>query len=231
MQVWHKRRCNQQMGDDSPGCTQSISDQQQALPVVCHKNRLQMTQSEKKKIDNIFSHDSLPPLFSDSFRDLDVKWNRIEGINFDTVGRILICHLIIEHYINIFIELEASKAFDFTGAKLTFSQKLKLIYKVEAFKERGIIKGIETLNKIRNKFSHNLTVQIDEADIIFLKEVVDNIHKPEADEHVYSDLAVIELFTSMTCAFMAGYCTHTVDKRKELRMLAKILNEKTAHNK
>jgi hypothetical protein len=188
-----------------------------------------MTKPKNKRIEKIFTGDSLPPLFSDSFRDLEVNWNKIEGVDFELVGRILICHLLLEHYINMFIELETSKEFDFNNARLSFSQKLKLISKIESFKEVGIIKGIEILNKIRNKFSHNLKVQIDSNDIVYIKSVVDKIGTNEsspADDNEYSDLATIESFTSMTCAFMAGYCTATVHKRQKLRKLADILNEK-----
>jgi hypothetical protein len=88
-----------------------------------------MTAKNKKteKVDKIFSNDSLPSLFSDTFRDLDVKWNKIEGIDFELVGRVLICHLIIEHYLTVFIELEISRKLTLDKLRLTFSQKIKLI--------------------------------------------------------------------------------------------------------
>ena len=188
----------------------------------------------KEKVDKIFTNDSLPSLFSDSFRELDVKWNKIEGVNFELVGRVLICHLIIEHYLTVFIELEISRKLTLDKLRLTFSQKMKLIDDNEALKDRGIIKGIEIVNKIRNKFSHNLKVEIDDNDIKFLKSVVDKIRDKDsiAIENIeYSDIATIESFTSMICAFMAGYCTATVHKLQELKKIAEYLNEKTGRNK
>jgi uncharacterized protein YlxP (DUF503 family) len=187
-----------------------------------------------KHIASIFTNDSLPSLFADSFRELDVKWNKIEGIEFELVGRILICHLIIEHYLTVFIELEISRKLNLDKIRLTFSQKLKLIEDNEALRERGIIKGIEIINKIRNKFSHNLKVVIEKSDIKYLQTVISNIHKKDSitiDEIEYSDLATIEAFTSMICAFMAGYCTATVHKLQELKKIVDFLNEKTGRNK
>lgn len=189
---------------------------------------------DKVKVYNYFTHDSLPALFSDSFRELDVKWNKIEGVNFELVGRVLICHLIIEHYLTVFIELEISRKLTLDKLRLTFSQKLKLIEDNEALKETGIIKGIEIVNKIRNKFSHNLKVDINVNDIKFLKSVVDKIRDKEStsSENIeYSDIAIIESFTSMVCAFMAGYCTKTVHKLQELKEIVAYLNEKTGRNK
>jgi hypothetical protein len=187
----------------------------------------------KVKVDNYFTNDSLPSLFSDSFRELDVKWNKIEGVNFELVGRVLICHLIIEHYLTVFIELEISRKLTLDKLRLTFSQRLKLIEDNEALKETGIIKGIEIVNKIRNKFSHNLKVDINDNDIKYLKSVVDKIREKDnnaSDDIEYSDIAIIESFTSMICAFMAGYCTKTVHKLQELKKIADYLNEKTGRN-
>lgn len=187
-----------------------------------------------ERVDKIFTNDTLPSLFSDSFRELDVKWNKIEGVDFEIVGRVLICHLIIEHYLTVFIELEISRKLTLDKLRLTFSQKLKLIDDNEALKERGIIKGIEIVNRIRNKFSHNLKVQIDQKDIVFLKNVIDNIRDKDSiaiENTEYSNVAIIESFTSMVCAFMAGYCTATVHKLQELKKIVDILNEKTGRNK
>lgn len=195
---------------------------------------IKKSKQTKEKVDNYFTHDSLPSLFSDSFRELDVKWNKIEGVNFELVGRILICHLIIEHYLTVFIELEISRKLTLDKIRFTFSQKLKLIEDNEALKETGIIKGIEIVNKIRNKFSHNLKVDINNNDIKYLKGVVDKIRDKGSNENEnieYSDIATIESFTSMICAFMAGYCTYTVHKLQELKKIADYLNEKTGRNK
>ncbi|WP_298146613.1 hypothetical protein [Flavobacterium sp.] len=186
------------------------------------------------RVENIFTNESLPALFADSFRELDLKWNKVEGVNFEILGRVLSCHLIIEHYLTVFIELEISSRLNLDKLRLTFSQKLKLIEDNQALKEEGIIKGIEILNRIRNKFSHNLKVKIDEKDIEYLKKVVDKIYKKEGkevDNKIYSDVAIIEIFTSMTCAFIAGYLTYSVQRLKELQKILDVINEKTGRTK
>lgn len=184
-----------------------------------------MNQSNKK-IDKILSAENLPPLLADSFLNFEIKWDKIEGVNFENMGRVLTCHLLIEHHIEMFIKLESNKSLDFANSRLTFSQKLSLIGKIEAFNERGIIKGYEKLNKLRNRFSHSLKVEIEKNDINFLKDVILKINPENRELHNYSDLAIIELFTLSTCAFMAGYCTKTVHKLQKLTGLTNFLNEK-----
>ena len=105
------------------------------------------------KIPNIFSHDNLPPLFSDKFREIGPEWKRLTGIDFERVGRILTCHLIIEHYLTNYIELQSPNEFDWSEARLTFSQKLKLAKKTSGLKEASIFKGIESSGFGAWKFS------------------------------------------------------------------------------
>ncbi len=163
---------------------------------------------------SIFTKDSgIPPMFSESFRDVGPEWKRLSGIDFEIVGRILICHLIIEHYLTNLIELKTSKEFDWSETKLTFAQKQKLTRKIDALAETKFSRGIEIVNKIRNKFSHNLLAKIDEAYILELRTIINTFRKSQKSEEIsteYEEIAVVEIFTSMVCAFIAGYCSSIV---------------------
>ena len=99
--------------------------------------------TDKKKIDKVFSKDNLPPLFGENFSASNHNWKRLTGVEFETVGRILICHLLTEHHISKLIELRAPSDFDWDEGRLTFSQKLKLIRKDHAFQEYDFGKGVE----------------------------------------------------------------------------------------
>jgi len=172
-----------------------------------------------KKVDKIFNNGSIPPIYGNNFSKGNLSWKRIDGIEFENIGRILICHLLIETHLNKLIELQMPKGFDIDAANLTFSQKLKMLQPNHIFKKVNFHKGITTINKIRNKFSHNIEAFMDHQDVeaikLFLidydnKNIKDQ--KVENDYNNYSNLAIIEDFTSLFCAYCAGYCSAIVEK-------------------
>jgi hypothetical protein len=131
----------------------------------------------------------------------------------------------IEHYILKLIELKTPKEFSWEDSKLTFYQKLKIISKLPALLDNDLITGIEALNQIRNKFSHNLLAKIDNKQIEKIKKSILKFrikHKKEEGSEtdvvefleLYDDIALIESFTSLVCAFIAGYCSTLIKKQK-----------------
>jgi hypothetical protein len=176
--------------------------------------------TEKKRLDKIFTHDNLPPLFGENFSPGKHDWKRLSGIEFERIGRILTCHLLIEHHINKFIELRTPKEFDWDESRLTFSQKLKLVKKDHPFQKYKFIKGIEIINKIRNTYSHTLEVSIDEKDIHIINEILIAIREKhpskDGEEYEHTALATIEALTSLFCAYFAGYCSSLIDQTHKL---------------
>jgi len=174
---------------------------------------------KKAKIKSIFNEGfQIPPMFPDNFRQTGTEWNRISKIDFETSGRILMCHLIVEHYMTNSIKLLTPEDFDWDEARMTFSQKLKLICKIEAFNEFNFIKGIESLNKLRNKFSHNLLATISETDTKVFRTLIDRFYKknkPKEFSDNFDKVAIIELYTYIVCSYLAGYCTAIVDLEKK----------------
>ena len=72
----------------------------------------------------------------------------------DLIGRVLKCHLIIEHYLERFIAAHYGIQ-DLPEAKLSFFQKAKLL--PDAGSAAAFVKpGILRLNAIRNGFGHTL---------------------------------------------------------------------------
>ncbi len=177
--------------------------------------------TDKNKDKRIFSNTGgIPPMFSEGFRETGTEWQRIEGLNFEIVGRILTCHLIIEHYITKLIELETPKEFDWIESRLTFSQKLKLVRKIAGLVENDIHKGFEIINKIRNKFSHNLIATIDKTYVEELKKQINRFSKKIKSEEIdsdYDDIFIIEMYTSLSCSYIAGYCTNKVMINEEIK--------------
>jgi len=172
--------------------------------------------SEKKIFKNLWTgDDGIPPKFNEDFMKNGPEWQKVKGLDFENIGRILICHLSIEHYINKLIEFQTPTDFNWDDSRLSFSQKLKLLSKNSQLNRHQIIKGIETLNKIRNIFSHNLEAKIDPVCVDVIREILFKFRasvKPELAKEIkhfldlYDDIALIESFTNFSCAFIAGYC-------------------------
>ena len=169
--------------------------------------------------------DGIPPRFGKNFREEGPKWEKVSGLDFEVIGRILVCHLSIEHYINNLIELSSPKVFDWDNSRMTFSQKLKLISKTSILKSNKFDIGIEILNTIRNKLSHNMLAKIDinkfeQLKAILLEYLCRNEPEEEKQKTIshmnqYDTIAIIERFTSIVCALIAGYCTNLINKSEE----------------
>lgn len=167
--------------------------------------------------------DGIPPRFGSNFRTEGPKWEKVTGLDFEAIGRILVCHLSIEHYLNNLIELLTPGTLDWDSSKMTFSQKLKLVSKINILAKSKFNKGIEILNTIRNKLSHNMLATIDENKIEQLKtllleylykgKTMEEKEKIESDISSFGPHAIIERFTQLTCAMIAGYCTSLINKK------------------
>jgi len=133
----------------------------------------------------VFSeNDGIPPRFGANFRDEGPKWEKVTGLDFEAIGRILVSHLILEHYINNLIELSTPREFNWDRSRLTFSQKLKLVSKIEILEKSKFNIGIEILNSIRNNLSHTILATVDEKKVEQLKEILLEYlcsQKPEED--------------------------------------------------
>lgn len=166
--------------------------------------------------------EGIPPRFGNNFRDEGPKWEKVTGLDFEGIGRILVSHLCIEHYLNNLIELSSPKSFDWNSSKMTFSQKLKLVNKIEILDKSKFSKGIEIINNIRNRLSHNMLAAIDESKIEQLKKIILDyrckgktaIEKDEIVSHLdqFKTHGIVESFTQTVCALIAGYCTSIINK-------------------
>ena len=99
---------------------------------------------------------SLPPLVG-GFQDGNVTWDRIESVDYDILGYLLSCHLIIEHYIDNFLVTYPGAPFSWGSARLTFSQKISLISGLSFPEPYNLPPVIKHLNNVRNRFGHNIT--------------------------------------------------------------------------
>ncbi|HEV7333646.1 MAG TPA: hypothetical protein VGN63_21610 [Flavisolibacter sp.] len=115
----------------------------------------------------------------------------------DVLGRVLKCHLIIEHYIDSYLESAFPTITHWKESRLSFSQKMHLIYN-EHVSISMYFSAIKELNTIRNQFAHNLEYDIKEGDTSAIKTVMyawySALGKNELD-----GIALIEDFTLWFC--------------------------------
>ena len=88
------------------------------------------------------------------FNDENVRFKGLLACEHDTLGRILKCHLLVEHYMGRFLVAHYGIQ-EIEDVRLSFFQKARLLPSertAAAFVKPGILK----LNTIRNRFGHEL---------------------------------------------------------------------------
>lgn len=116
----------------------------------------------------------------------------------DNIGRVLKCHLIIERFLTGFLH-NYYKIERLDNLKLRFAQKVEIIPRAgesASFVRPGIIQ----LNKIRNKFSHDLSSSIQKHDISAIYEVLTIARRKSTFD---DPIEAIEAFTPIACAFLS----------------------------
>lgn len=172
---------------------------------------------KKETFDKFFDDSSIkpPPLFSSNFRESGPEWIPLINVDYETIGRVLICHLVIEHYINNLLSLNTRPDIDWAKARLTFFQKIVLIKKMKIFIDNDFdfVKGIEIINNIRNSFSHKINASIEKSKIKELSSITKKLDVGGRLNKLPIELenvAIIEFFTKIFCTYIAGYCDAVV---------------------
>lgn len=133
----------------------------------------------------------------DHFNEENRKFKELLARDPDPIGRVLKCHLIVEHYLDRFIESNYEIE-DLDEARLSFYQKAKLLpnsSSAAAFVKPAIVR----LNSIRNDFSHDLQADVNVEDLDAINEVV-NVVRQEVEYN--SAVERIEAFTTIACTFL-----------------------------
>jgi len=118
----------------------------------------------------------------------------------DILGRVLKCHLIIEHYIDK-VNLKDQKYSNFKSLNnLSFYQKIHLIPFVTKNDEL-IFTGLKEINNIRNKLSHKLQFDIETIETPSINTITEKLL------HIDKGKSKIELIESFT-VFISSYLEH-----------------------
>ena len=142
--------------------------------------------------------------FGEHFEEIETEFNKqndyfksLVDTDHDILGRVLKFHLIVEHYLTNYLQNKFSDL-DFMNARLSFSQKINLISQQDtraAFVKPGIIE----LNKIRNKFGHNLGAELTLND---QKEMLKVLKVARLGKTYAEPLEVINDFSTVASTFL-----------------------------
>lgn len=133
--------------------------------------------------------------------------------NVDEMGFVLKCHLIIESYIDQYIDICFPATPNWNKARLSFAQKLELINHPNTF-IRFYYPAIKSLNRLRNKFAHNLSYKIKDHDYSEIHASMKVWHKAQGI-FMPSELKLLQDFT----VFIAGVINTTINtiKRESIK--------------
>lgn len=116
----------------------------------------------------------------------------------DVIGRVLRSHLVVENFLNSY--LQGTFDFDdFDELRLTFAQKAKMLPAGQA-SAAFVRPGIIQLNKVRNKFGHELNHVIEFGEINAITQVLD-VARPSTT--FAAPIHAIEAFAPVACAFLS----------------------------
>lgn len=131
------------------------------------------------------------------FAEENARYKGLMAGDHDALGRILKCHLIVENYLNRYLEAHYRLA-DVEDVRLSFYQKSKLL--PDAATTAAFVKpGILELNAIRNQFSHQLNASIQN---IAMHRINDVLAIARSGVAFVNNLERIEAFTTVACAFL-----------------------------
>lgn len=115
----------------------------------------------------------------------------------DMIGRLLKCHLVVEHYLDRF-RSEHFGIEDVEAAKLGFFNKAMML-PTKAHSAAFVKPGILKLNSLRNRVGHNLGSDIDFEDFAAINEV---LSIARAGVKFQEPIEAIEAFTTVACTWL-----------------------------
>jgi hypothetical protein len=163
-----------------------------------------------KSIKKVLRSGVFPPLFGANFGKPNAEWKRLASVDFDTLGRILACHRVVEHYLSKYLEIHCPSDLDWNTSHMTFSQKLSLATgKNSHLDNYGLPVAIRRLNNIRNRIGHDIEANITPEDVLPLKQCMESVSKDDKLPAL-SPPATIEMFTLVVCSYIAAFCTYKI---------------------
>lgn len=151
--------------------------------------------------DISLAYDKLEPHLEEirvEYAKRDEYFQSLISKDFTEIAQLLKCHLVIEHYLDLFLKKELGLN-SLDDAKLSFFNKVSLIpdNKAAGFVKPGIIK----LNSLRNKIAHQLDINLTKNDLGSIKNIL-QISRQDIEK--LSFIEAIEKFTALACIWLGS---------------------------
>lgn len=137
------------------------------------------------------------PEIEENFERENERFKTLLGQDHDLIGRVLKCHLILEHYLERFLA-DHLGAPELAQAKLTFFQKAQLLPS-QGHSAAFVKPGILRLNAIRNMFGHSLRPELQMGEVDVLTQALAVVR---AGVRFDDPVEVIEAFTTVACTWL-----------------------------
>ncbi|MBX2957786.1 MAG: hypothetical protein KF846_16595 [Cyclobacteriaceae bacterium] len=142
--------------------------------------------------------------YKSNFKDIAKIYNNtreeLDGLfefKQDKVGRLLRCHLIIEHFIDRNLEFEINLTQNSEGS-FRFLQKVILIENLNPGL-KPILIGVREINKVRNRIAHQLNYTIRLSTLPHVKKLVTSYSQTTNSKELIDPIDLIEIFTYLFC--------------------------------
>ena len=145
------------------------------------------------------------PKLVDKTARSELRFIQVDSPSIRDIGRVLVAHLCVEHYLTRVIERNEPKVFDFEKVRLTFSQKVALLSgRSRLLSASGLLPGIRCLNAVRNKLSHDIEAQLTKLDVEPMMNT--KVGKREVTfSRRLRPVTIIRQFSMVACGYLAGY--------------------------
>lgn len=137
------------------------------------------------------------PKIKDYFNNENEKYLELLNRDSTKIGRVLKCHLIIEHYLDNYLS-HYNKLENIQELRLSFHQKT-LMLPTKGSSAAVVRPGIIEVNKVRNKYGHNINTEIVISDINAINQLL-RIARPSS--RIEDPIEMIEAFSTIACTWL-----------------------------
>ncbi|MBN9983779.1 hypothetical protein [Rhizobium laguerreae] len=134
----------------------------------------------------------------DNFDRHNHRFLQLAGADHDSIGRVLRAHLVVESLLNTYLP-EYFGLEDFDELRLSFAQKAKMLPAAKS-SASFVRPGIIQLNKVRNKFGHQLNHIVEFQEINSIMQILDIARSGAKFD---TPIDAIEAFAPVACAFLS----------------------------
>ncbi|GEA08571.1 hypothetical protein KUL42_33320 [Alteromonas sp. KUL42] len=115
-------------------------------------------------------------------------------------------HLFAENIFENLIVLKISRGDKLLEkASFTFSQKLALVEAMELLDD-GLVSSLRALNKLRNKFAHDLDASVSNNDLLKVGSPLGTVFTKYKRESAGDDAKLLKKLINYLCGAMGGIC-------------------------